>query len=164
MSMTHNSLSSLQLSVDSLIRDGDLETPLEMIQAFVERIVLDPQAIGRVFSAPALDEICLRLGAQVLSQTNVATPAPSERRIVYVATEFYRHGGHTLVAADFVRYLPDREHVFLITDILSNPDRDAPDLRLVPLGAKVEVAPTGPRQEKLKWLLTRLFELAPEKI
>jgi glycosyltransferase involved in cell wall biosynthesis len=162
--MTHNSLSSLQLSVDSLIRDGDLETPLEMIQAFVERIVLDPQAIGRVFSAPALDEICLRLGAQVLSQTNVATPAPSERRIVYVATEFYRHGGHTLVAADFVRYLPDREHVFLITDILSNPDRDAPDLRLVPLGAKVEVAPTGPRQEKLKWLLTRLFELAPEKI
>jgi uncharacterized coiled-coil protein SlyX len=81
-----------------------------------------------------------------------------------VATEFYRHGGHTLLAADFVRYLPDREHVFLMTDVLSNPHPDAPDLRLVPLGAKVQVAPTGPRLEKLKWLLTRLFELAPEKI
>ena len=164
MPITHNSLASLQDSVDSLIRGGDLETPLEMIQAFVERIVSDPLATGRVFSAPALDELCLRLGAQVLSQSNVVTPAPSEGRIVYVATEFYRVGGHTLVAADIVRNLPDREHVFLLTDVLTNPHRDAPDLRLVPLGAKVEIAPTGPRLEKLKWLLARLFELAPGKI
>ena len=164
MPITHNSLDSLEDSVNALVRDGDLETPLEMIQAFVERIVGDPLATGRVFSAPALDELCLKLGAQALSQTNLVMLAPSEGRIVYVATEFYRFGGHTLVAADFVRNLPDREHVFLLTDVLSNPHRDAPALRLVPLGAKVEIAPSGSRLEKLKWLLARLCELAPEKI
>lgn len=164
MSITHNSLDSLHDSVESLMRDGDVETPLEIIQAFVQRIVSDPMATGKVFSASALDELCLRIGALVLSHMNLVPPEPAKGMVVYVATEFYRHGGHTLLASDFVRNLPDSEHVFLLTDVLGNPHRDAPDLRLASLGAKVEIAPIGFKSDKLKWLLTRLFELAPEKI
>jgi glycosyltransferase involved in cell wall biosynthesis len=163
MSMTHNSLSALRDSIEARAREGDLETPLEMIQNFVEGIVSDALATGRVFSAPALDALCLRLGAQMLSQIHGVMPSISERRIVYVATEF-GHGGHTLLAADFVRYMPDHEHIFLITDLFGNRHRDASDLRLVPLGARVEMAPGGSRLEKLMWLLTRLSQLAPERI
>ena len=52
---------------------------------------------------------------------NLVPPEPAKGMVVYVATEFYRHGGHTLLASDFVRNLPDSEHVFLLTDVLGNP-------------------------------------------
>jgi hypothetical protein len=164
MHIIHNSVASLLDSADMQIRSGDLETPLEMIQAFVQQIVSDPMATARVISAPALDDLCLRLGALVLSRMNLIPSVPAKRCVVYVATEFYRHGGHSLLASDFVRNLPESEHIFLLTDVLSNPHRDAPDLRLASLGAKVEIAPAALKLEKLKWLLTRFNQLAPEKI
>ena len=60
--------------------------------------------------------------------------------------------------------MPEHEHFVLLTDILANPHRDAPEARLAPLGAHIESAPAGSQLEKLKWLLLRLNELAPEKI
>jgi hypothetical protein len=164
MSLNQYSLVSLQDSVESLIGDGELDTPLELVQAFVERIINDSRSVGRVFDAPLLDALCLRLGEKALLQMNLATKTPVKGRVVFVATEFYRHGGHTLVATDFVRLMPEHEHVFLMTDVLANPDHDAFDLRLKPLGASVEVAPTSSKLERLRWLLSRLSELAPEKI
>ena len=89
---------------------------------------------------------------------------PVKGRVAYVATEFYHHGGHTLLAADFIRLMPEREHFVLLTDILANPHRDAPEARLAPLGAHIESAPGGSRLEKLRWILLRLIELAPERI
>ena len=119
--MTHNSLSSLQDAVDSLIHDGDFETPLEIIQAFVARIVVDPQAIGRVFSAPALDEICLRLGTQVLSQTNVASRLhPKGVSFMWLPSFIDLAAIHLWRRTSCDTSLTD-EHVFLMTDILSNP-------------------------------------------
>src|SRR5690348_13010264 len=116
MALNHYSLASLKDSVESLIHNDDFNTPLEILQAFVERVIAEPMSIGRVLDSPLLDALCFRVGEKLLSQMNVASRKLVKGRIVYVATEFYRHGGHTLVAADFVRLMPDHEHVFLMTN------------------------------------------------
>ena len=91
----HYSLASLKDEVEALIREGDLNTPLVLIEDFVGSVIADPFSIAKVFSSPELDELCVKIGAAVASTLEVPVTMPMKGRVAYLATEFYHHGGHT---------------------------------------------------------------------
>jgi hypothetical protein len=156
----------LAAEVAALLEDGDIDSALSRIQAFVQAVILDRRALAKVFADPMLDVWCQLIGAKVVAQLPACSPSAETDRAdcVILATELYRTGGHTAVIEDLLltgRFGPNT--VVLLTDALHTADPSIIDERF---GASVrgEVAPAGDLADKLRWTMSRLFALRPRRL
>jgi hypothetical protein len=160
------SIDHLEQEVLQKLTSGNLDAALAKLQAFVEWLFCEPLCTAQVFGSSRLDQLCQKIGRQAFfligdrrasRQSKVKEGAPT----VYIATRIYTSGGHTRVIEDIICSLPEEKHIILVTDLLGNGASQATIDRFAKLGAHVEIAPGGNRQDRLFWLLDRLEELSP---
>ena len=146
--------------LDDHLARGDWRTVLLETTNTVIALVQDPQAKAVVYGSPELDRLCLAAGKMIWE----ANPPPADRVFdagtsVFVATELYRIGGHTLALKDIMTAQPQLRHVILMTN-LHNRDL-TPHLLFdgVEPRPEVRVAPDGDLFVKALWLHQQLLAL-----
>jgi glycosyltransferase involved in cell wall biosynthesis len=167
-----NAESSLALKeeISAQIDAGDLSHALLSIKEFVESIITEPICTAQVYGSASLDALCQRIGAVSLSRvlaqgTNRSTVKSARPRAVFVVTKLQKSGGHTRVILDFIRALPEFDHVILSTEL----DGKSELISLNDGGqgtgqVTFDSAPLPDYDDRLEWLQRRLLELAPKRI
>lgn len=148
---------------------GKIDKALGVFPLVIEQMQLDPKTAGRAVGCRTADKLCLEIGRHVLRHTGAADPTPrpkGELPDVYIASEIYPAGGHTAVIGDFVTASRRRRAWLLLTDYRNcGIEPQAATLFRTKIGnRRVRVAPHGSQSAKLRWLITMLQELAPERV
>lgn len=157
---------ALDAEVAASFADGDIDTALSRVQAFVQAVILDRRSFAKVFAEPGLDAWCQRIGARIVEQLPIGEGVQEVERAdcVILATELYRTGGHSAVIEDLVRtnrFGPNI--VVILTDVSQSAD---PSIITERFGSTVtgEVAPAGNLADKLRWTVARLYALRPHRL
>lgn len=166
-SKMNKSIYQLKAIVTDEINKGNLEQALFLVKEFVEHIITDPLSVATIYGSLILDDLCQMIGRNVAVQNERYL---SEKKIiksdiiVYIATQLYMTGGHTAVIEDFIKLQPHREHLLIINDILSTPDREEIEKRFSFDNVVISWSPEGTLLEKLIWLQRQLYSLQPDRI
>lgn len=167
---TYDSLSSLEISVLMLIREGKFDSALRVIQCFVDKIITEPVCTSQVFGSKLLDDLCQKIGNLNLLQIkegfhcNVGTRRP-QLVFAYIVTKLQNSGGHTRVIEDFIKARPEAMHVILSTELGGRSDTDYVLNGISSVTKLVfELAPKSDYQKKLTWLQGRLLNIRPNKV
>lgn len=150
--------------IEAHIDDERIDAALEKIKQVADEVFRSKLSSPRAIGSVELDRLCLRAGqAMAFSPPSVcASEGPCD---VYIATEVYPTGGHSLWIADLMRARPERRAVLLLTNTL----RRAPDekalQRFTDMGVVVEVgAEALYHAERLQWLRKRLAFYRPVEL
>lgn len=153
-----------------LIRSGQLDRALRLVNSFVEQIFTEPLCTSQVIGSAALDNLCQEVGKRNLASINrsmLVTDAHLEQPVyVYIVTRLQCSGGHTRLIEDLIKARPLDRHVVLSTELSGRSD-DA-YLKGELAGWKNVSFESALRhdsyQQRLMWLQRRLLEISPEKI
>jgi len=143
------------------LQAGDLNAALEKIVEFVIGVILLRTSTARVFSAPELDDLCLRIGARESGPAALVPGDQREDHVVYLVTELARTGGHTRLLRDLIAADGAKRQTILISNIT----KTTVMADLISLFADSEVtihmAPSGDLLGCLSWLQMQLAEFRP---
>lgn len=169
--------SSFSGSVQALVRKAseaitrnDLNSALQMVHDFVEKIITEPLCTSQVFASKDLDQLCLRIGAKNLASIDVVHEDPcvgwhSGNRVAYLVTRLQRSGGHSRLVQDFIRAQPQKNHLVILTGVAGSSDldhyksifADANNVRFI-------VVPRGRLLARLTWTQKLLRAYKPEHV
>jgi hypothetical protein len=141
----------------------DPDRCLEQIEVFVDYLLCEPLAVGRVFGSRMLDDLCQRIGRHNLAALGLAKPPLVTSGVaVYIASKLQSSGGHTAALLDVIRLSPKRRSIILVTGVCGSTDYKAIHRRLseAPNVELVRVPPGGHLQ-KLSWIQKYLNEQIP---
>ncbi|MBN3906212.1 MAG: glycosyltransferase [Nostoc sp. NMS1] len=161
--MYNNYILNIESQIAEYMKSGDLESPLDLLVNFVEKIIRDNRATAKVFGSATLDKLCQQIGAKALEHQKPLLTIDSysnheNGNIIYIATELYKTGGHTAVLEDLIKAQPHRKHIILITDIFNTVNREIILSRFASLNVQIEWAPQSTLLDKLFWLQSQLIE------
>lgn len=160
------SVQQLEKSVTQKIVAKQFEQALFAVQGFVERVIYNPNSIGKIIASEELDSLCQKIGAGIFAQQQspIINISSDKELVVYVATRLYNSGGHTAVIEDLIKCQPEKKHVFLITDIFQNSTKEEIAKRFAAYPITFEIAPVNSLHKKVLWLRQRLQALSPGKV
>ena len=69
------SVLALQRRVRAAIAAGEINTALESVRIFVESVIADPNATGRLFADARVDVLCLEIGELAIKSMNLLPTA-----------------------------------------------------------------------------------------
>jgi hypothetical protein len=160
----------LEKSVTESIANQKYGDALDLIQIFVTSVMNEQQAPGELIGSKRLDALCELIGENFFKHNRALLPAskPEDAQsesIVVLCTGLYRYGGTSLVIEDIINAHKNTKCTLLVTNLLNDMSKEDLSARSFADGAGVvETAPTGSSQEKLKWLMGKLFFIAPKRI
>lgn len=153
--------------IKSAIGSKSFNKALSLIQYYVLDICSNPIYTSKLFCSRELDALCAIVGnisyEQLLPSLKLTASIDSET-VVFVASRLQNSGGHTRVIEDFLRILPHKNKVLLVTEVPGRSDRGKLEPRFKGLNAQVEWAPRGNLFSRLQWLQTRLIQLNPSNV
>ena len=154
----------------SALKQGNINLAIRIVHDFIERIITEPLCTAQVFASRDLDEMCLEIGRQNLSNLGVIFKNSrdiSEIRphAVYIVSRLQRSGGHSRLVQDFIREQPDKNHLILSTEV-GGPSSVDYFLKHFAADNNVQFlrAPRGNFQSRLSWLQSMLLAKQPEKV
>ena len=169
-------------AIAAQIERSDLNAALILIMRISAEIANSQASLGEVFSAPRLDQLAQKIGAEVRKSRGRLNNVPAgsvvqansgaasrkkdgRSRIVYLVSELYVLGGHTRFLEDVVRLQASREHYILVTNPFSrNPATTVPEFIAQAAGDVVIAPADGNLLNKLVWVQDKLDELAPDAV
>ncbi|MFN3926851.1 MAG: hypothetical protein ACK4QL_05925 [Pseudanabaenaceae cyanobacterium] len=159
-------LCELQSQINKHLADSDINSACHTLSKFVENIVLDQRATGRVFGALELDHLCQSIWNKFNSLYSFGLNQGSvqENLSVYLATELYTTGGHTAVIEDLIKFQPDREHVILLTDCFNHGNKQDVLERFNPYSVHLIHAPVGDYLQKAVFIKDQLSSFRPSEV
>lgn len=163
-----NLLDSLEKKVLKAVDRGEINKALELVQEFVDKVIIDSRATANVFGSEKLDWLCLEIGKAFGRKQKVLAPAvdcgsETGDAVVSIASHLDKYGGHTLVLEDIIRAQPDKLQIVLLLDLFNRVDAAELSERFSGI-SQLRVAPHGRAQDKLNWLTEQLNTINPERI
>jgi hypothetical protein len=117
-------IDDLTARLEEALVAGNTEVALGLLMRFVTNVNRLPNVVGSVLDSPELDAWCERVGALLEpgefggeGDTRGSDPQ------VYVATELYPTGGHSMALRDIIQAQPKRDHHILLTDVRKGANR-----------------------------------------
>ena len=152
--------------IEQYIQNGQLDIALQQIIDCADRWVTTEALIGKLYSAPELDHLAQRIGAQVFSQLKQPDEfSLSKHHVVYLATQVHLLGGHSKAIADLIRAQPDKQHTILLTDLFGHDQGTERQLQFYrELGAQTFWVDGSSPFEKLCYLLRWLMLKCPGSV
>lgn len=128
----------------------------------VNYVITNPVYTSKLFESEVLDTLCAQIGRtsyqSFLGEKKSSVQVQLDT-VVFVASRMQSSGGHTRVIEDFLRTLPHKNKLVLVTEVPGRSDREKVEPKLRALDAKVEWAARGNLAKRLEWLQRRLIEL-----
>lgn len=161
-------LSELCRDIGAEVAGGNLNGALVKLANVVDSVVHDDRSVAKVFSSPALDQLCKDIGYRAMANLGDDGGRPylsDGAPVVIVASEVYSFGGHTRVIEDFINNSEGKEGaVVLLTNLFGAAVEKLQDPAALRAKAKILVAPDVNLYEKLVWLRRMLRDLAPKRV
>jgi glycosyltransferase involved in cell wall biosynthesis len=155
-------------NIKTLIDSNRINRALRKIQWSVLKIISDNRFTAVLYDSPELDLLCEEIGKRVKRKIlNSDPPSPdniTQHSAVIVCSRLQVTGGHTRVIEDFVRLLPNKDVLVLVTEVPARSNRRHVSRRLTGLGASVEWCKKGNLEKRLYWLEKRLLSANPKDI
>lgn len=147
--------------LEARIDAGELEGALDDIGRVAHELFRSKLSSPRAIGSVELDRLCLRVG-QAVSLPPVREDAQDGEWDVYLATEVYASGGHSIWLSDLVRARPGRRAALLLTNAFRREaDQDALR-RFTDAGVVVEVGAANlSTEDRLYWLRRRISRYRP---
>lgn len=162
MNLGSQSFQRLEAHLDYCLAGGDFAGALDALRHFVELVINEQAAVGRVLASQELDRLARAIGEQ-WRQRNPRAPAAGGSGTVILMTEAEGHGGHIEVTKDLIGTGALGEVTVLLTDTLLRAQDSDAELVALP-GVRIEVVRGTTSQDRLARLDDLLHELAPERI
>ena len=155
---------SLIGEIERRIDEGHLEAALDEIVRVAHEVFSSKLSSPRAIGSVELDRLCLRVG-ETLPFSAAVEAVPEGECDVYLATEVYPSGGHSLWISDLMRARPERRAVLLLTNTLRHePDPDALR-RFTEMGVVVEVGAVSlSHVSRLRWVRRQLARYRPVEL
>jgi hypothetical protein len=161
------SLRSLVRKVENALHEDSIDLALRLVHGFVERIITEPICTAQVFASHDLDQLCLRIGRQTLSQSRQFSSGPlmdcqGRPIVVYLVSRLQRSGGHSRLVQDLIRAQPEKSHLILSTEV-GGPSDNEYFATIFPSLAHVRFlrAPSGDFRTRLTWVQSTLIASQP---
>ncbi|MBT8552482.1 hypothetical protein G6683_01860 [Polynucleobacter paneuropaeus] len=156
--------------VEKAILNGQLNSALNSLHNFVDRIFANTNFTARVFGSCELDRLCLKIGSQNL--TDLRRPSNDslirsggQVEVIYLVSCLHASGGHSRLVLDFIRAQPGKDHLILSTGVGGRVDKEfLAQLNAVDPNARFISAPRGNLLSRLTWLQNMLLSHAPEHV
>jgi len=160
----------LEKSVIDNIENKKYGDAIDLIRDFVTAVRHGDQAPGLLIGSSRLDALCELIGENFFKYSNALLQAHEQEDaqsegVVVLCTGLYRYGGTSLVIEDIINAHKNVRCTVLVTNLLNDMSSDDLSARnFADIGGVVETAPSGNSQEKMKWLMRKLFSIAPKRI
>lgn len=165
--MLYKSLSKLEALVEKEIASEKYTAALSHIKSFVENIIANPICDGLWLECELLDKLSQQIGKCALTQkmppTSVAISAEKPIALT-IATTLYLSGGHTAVLQDFIKNLPEFQHIVVLTDIYNFGETAAVKKRFAHLPVKFIWLSERGIFQKLLALQKMWAQINPQKV
>ncbi len=160
MASKFESFNSFHEFLRDTIACGGLEQALVLIHDYVDKIITEPIFTANFISSQKLDLLCQEIGRKNFEAIpRVSFRINQQKKCTYVATKIQRSGGHARVIEDFIKTIPDAEHVILVTGIEGRSNIGEFLKRFNNIKVSVEISPSRNYLTTLNWLQKRLVEL-----
>tara|TARA_B100000586_G_C20096349_1_gene422675 strand:- start:413 stop:1939 length:1527 start_codon:yes stop_codon:yes gene_type:complete len=153
----NNIIHNIQTAYDN----KNYENALQQIEDTIKFITFDFYYREPVQSTQKFDSICHKIGQSTLIKT--PNPHYNTETIVYIASELYLTGGHTLCLKSFIDAQPNKKHIILLT---AQNKKDINKLKKVRFSSKNTTIFCYENSSKkimprIKWLQKKLLEIRP---
>lgn len=146
--------------VNLKITKGSLNDALCSIHDYVDKIITEPLFTANFIDSDKLDFLCQEIGRKNLDRMpKVDFRINQQKKYTYVATKIQKSGGHARVIEDFIKTIPEAEHVILISGIEGRSNIKKFLERFNNIKVTLESSPSKNYLTTLNWLQKRLIEL-----
>lgn len=129
------------------------------ITRLVLQIISRQSSVGRVFSAPELDILTLKIGERLLS--DFVYPSCTENHTVYLLTQVGQYGGHGRVLRDLIQAHQGTRQTLILSHVA--PALESEYDIILQMGVDVRVAPNVALDRKVVWIAQQLAAIRPAK-
>jgi hypothetical protein len=157
-------LTKLKVEVEQYLNNSDFDNAFCAVSTFVDSILHNPRATGKVFGSRDLDTICQMIWTSFYETYPLESSLPvvSDNNLtIYLATELYISGGHTAVIEDFIKYQPNRRHLIILTDLFNQGIKQEILDRFAVYSIDIMHAPISNYFEKALFIRSQLNSLPP---
>jgi len=163
----NNSFDLLLNELNHLTANDDYESALSLMKRWLDTLAVDYRLHGRVFASYDLDQLCLKIGKNLLKNPVTLSdniPISLECSTIFVTSELHLAGGHTKLLEDYIRALGHKSIKVLVTDPTDNVDRQLITKHFNNLEIELKFSPPfASLLDKLRWLMQNLAALKPKE-